>query len=119
MAHAASRAGAAGEKQGKWDKFLFEQMAYFMNRLKTTKEGNGSMLDNTAILYGTSNSKTHNNTNYPLMIAGGKNLGFKQGQSLVYGKDVPMSNLLLTIQNKIIEPRKSFSDSKKELAELS
>ena len=118
MAHAASRNPKAGEKQGKWDKFLFEQMAYFFNQLKTVREGNGTLLDNTVILYGTSNSKTHQNINYPLLLAGGRKLGIKQGQSLSYSAKVPMSNLLLTVQNKLIKPRDSFSDSNGELKEL-
>ena len=118
MAHSASRNAKSGEQQGKWDKFLFEQMAYFFNKLKNIREGNGTLLDNTIILYGTSNSKTHNNNNYPLLVAGGNKLGMKHGQSLSYKSDVPMSNLLLSIQNKLIKPRESFSDSKSELKEI-
>ena len=118
IAHSSAAHKASGANQGKWDKFLFDQMAYFVKRLKDIKEGDQSLLDSTVILYGTSNSRTHVNTKYPLMLAGGKKLGIKQGQSLTYDANVPMSNLLLTIQNKIIKPTKQFSDSKEELKEL-
>ena len=117
VAHGAGKPGGA-EAQGKWNQFLFEQMAYFMKRLKETKEGNTSLLDRTAILFGSSNSKTHNNTNYPLMLAGGNDLGLKMGQSLNYGADVPMNNLLYTVMNRITPGHQSFGDSTSELSEL-
>ena len=117
IAHGAGKAGGA-EKQGKWNQFLFEELAYFMKRLKESKEGNSNLLDRTAILFGSSNSKTHNNTNYPLMLAGGNGLGIKTGQSLSYGADVPMNNLLLTVLNKVTPGHKSFGDSTGELSEI-
>ena len=75
------------------------------------KEGNGSVLDNTCILYGSSNSKTHNNTNYPLIMAGGKNMGYQHGQYLRFGNDVPLANLFVTIQKSVGVKSESFADS--------
>ena len=70
------------------------------------------MLDNTLVLFGCSNSKTHVNRNYPLMLAGGRNLGIKQGQFLeMESSGVPMSNLLLTCLQQLDDPAESFSDS--------
>ena len=118
VAHGANKPGGA-EKQGAWNRFLLEQYATFLDKLSNTREGNGSLLDNTVLLFGTSNSKTHVNTNYPLILAGGKNMGFQHGQSLKYDQHIPMNNLLLSIANKVTKPMISFGDSTGELTELS
>ena len=62
---------------GKWDKFMTEQLTYFLQRLKSTQEGDGTLLDRTMVLHGCSNSTTHNNNNYPLIFAGGNKLGLQ------------------------------------------
>ena len=70
------------------------------------------MLDNTVVLYGSSNSQTHVNTNYPLMLAGGEKLGLKQGAYHDFGENAqPLSNLYLTLLNALDVPTKQFSDS--------
>lgn len=113
LAHNAAGTGVkAMEKLGTFDKFQADLLAKFLQRLADTPEGNGSMLDNTLVLFGCSNSKTHVNRNYPLMLAGGRNLGIKQGQFLeMESSGVPMSNLLLTCLQQLDVPAESFSDS--------
>ena len=70
------------------------------------------MLDNTLVFYGTSNSKTHVNRDYPLLVAGGKNLGLKQGQYHdLQSAGIPLSNLYLTFLNCLDVPVTKFSDS--------
>jgi hypothetical protein len=108
IAHGAGKSKGA-EFQGKWNQFLFEHLAYFMKRLKDTKEGGTSLLDRTTLVFGSSNSKTH---------AGGKELGFKHGQTVSYSSSVPMNNLLLTMLNRVTPGHKSFGDSTGELSEL-
>ena len=79
------------------------------------------MLDNTMVLCGTSNSRTHNNHNYPLVLAGGANMGLKHDQYLTYndnGEDTPMSNLLFTMLNRMGVSDTGFSDSTGDLSEL-
>ena len=81
------------------------------------------MLDNTMVLMGTSNSRTHNNHNYPLVFAGGANLGFKHGQYHIFNegdddKDKPMSNLLFTMLNRMSVADHGFNDSTGDLSEL-
>ena len=56
------------------------------------KDGNGTLLDNTTVLYGGSNSNTHNNLNYPLILADGKNSGIKHGEHHRFEKTAPLSN---------------------------
>ena len=113
LAHQAAGTGVkAMEKLGTFDKFQADLLAKFLHRLADTPEGNGSMLDNTLVLFGCSNSKTHVNRNYPLMLAGGRNLGIKQGQfHEMESSGVPMSNLLLTCLQQLDVPAESFSDS--------
>ena len=83
--------------------------------MKSTTEGGSNLLDSTVVLYGTSNSNTHNNNNCPMLTAGGKDLGIKHGQHLKLKSDVPMSNLLLTLLHSIDVPVETFADSTGEL----
>ncbi|MCP4171808.1 MAG: DUF1552 domain-containing protein [Fuerstiella sp.] len=99
------------EKLGRWDQFMAQQLAYFLDRMSAAKEQNGSVLDNTVILYGSSNSTTHNNTNYPLVLAGGRNLGLWHGQYLKLDQTTPLSNLMLTMLHCVGAERESFADS--------
>lgn len=95
--------------------------------------GHGSMLDNTLILFGSASSAFHLSRNYPLVLTGGKNMGFKHGQYLDYARDhafggswdggrepwqrefsredVPLSNLLLTMLQRLGIEADSFADS--------
>ena len=75
-------------------------------------------MDNTCLLYGSSNSKTHNNTNYPLVLAGGRDMGYRHGQYLKFENDVPLSNLFVTIQKRMGAKANSFADSTGEMKEV-
>ena len=112
LAHNAVQGGAHLPKLGKYDKFQADLLAEFITKLANTPEGEGTMLDNTVVLYGSSNSQTHVNTNYPLMLVGGEKLGLKQGAFHDFGKKAPpLSNLYLTLTNALDVPAKQFSDS--------
>lgn len=120
LAHSAGKPGGF-PRQGRWNQCLIENLARFLQRLAETPEGDGNMLDNTLILLGTSNSRTHNNHNDPLVFAGGRNMGIEHGQYLTYnrdGNDAPMSNLLFTILNRMGVAETGFSDSTGDLSEL-
>lgn len=117
LAHGWNKKGGA-EALGKWDRFLAEQFAYFVSRLKNSPEGDATLLDHTVLLYGSSNSRTHNNTNYPLVLAGGKGLGFKHGQFLKFGEDTPFANVHATVLNRMGVPTESFADSTGEMTRL-
>ena len=91
----------AEDKEGqlafaKYDLFLSEQLAYFMNRLVEYKDNDGSLLDNTIVLFGSGASTTHNPTNLPTLIAGGANMGLKHGAHW-RKPNTPMSNVYLSI----------------------
>ncbi len=103
---------------GKWDKFMTEQLTYFLQRLKSTQEGDGTLLDRTMVLHGCSNSITHNNNNYPLIFAGGNKLGLEHNHYVKVGSDVPMSNLFVTMLEKMGVEAPVFADSTGELTPI-
>ena len=117
LAHGAGK-GVGAQNKGKWDLYQTQCLAYLIKRLGEMKEGNGTVLDNTCLLYGSSNSKTHNNTNYPLVLAGGRDMGYRHGQYLKFENDVPLSNLFVTIQKRMGAKANSFADSTGEMKEV-
>jgi len=106
------------EKLGRWDRFMAEQFAYFLTQLDSAKEENGSVLDHSVVLYGSSNSTTHDNNNYPLVLAGGGELGLKHGQFLNFSDKIPMSNLLLTMLNRVGCHPETFADNTSDITEI-
>ena len=119
LAHNAVQGGVKVDNLGKYDKFQGDLLAEFITKLANTPEGEGTMLDNTVVLYGSSNSETHVNSNYPLMLAGGEKLGLKHGALHDFGKKAPpLSNLYLTLTNALDVPVKQFSDSSGTIPEI-
>ena len=101
------------------DKFEADLLAEFITKLADTPEGEGTMLDNTVVLYGSSNSQTHVNSNYPLMLVGGEKRGLQHGALHDFGKKAPpLSNLYLTLTNALDVPAKQFSDSSGTIPEI-
>ena len=102
---------------GRLDRWYAEQFSYFINKMKKTKDIHGSLLDNTLILYGSSQSTNHNARNCPLILAGGSNLGVKHGVfKKFHEKDERLSNLFVSMLNKIDIKTESFSDSTGKLS---
>ncbi|GAA3578183.1 DUF1552 domain-containing protein [Snuella lapsa] len=100
------------EEWGRYDQWLTKQLAYFINKMKNTTDEHGSLLDNTLILYGSACSSTHNARNYPLVLAGGTNLGVKHGSYTKFEeKHTVMSNLFVSMLNKVDVPTEQFADS--------
>jgi len=106
------------ENLGKWDRFMAEQLGYFLGRLNSVQEGDSSLLDKTIVFYGSSNSQTHNNSNYPLILAGGGDMGFEHGQFRKYSNDVPLSNLFVTILQRMGIQSEAFADSTGGLSDV-
>ena len=97
---------------------MAEQLTYFLDRLASAEEASGTVLDNSVVLYGSSNSETHNNNNYPLILAGGGKLGLQHGHYRRFGSEIPMSNLFVTMLNTLGVESKAFADSTGELTEV-
>lgn len=105
----------AGDKNGqlafaKYDLFLSEQIAGFLRRLTEYRDRDGTVLDNTIVLYGSGASTTHTPKNLPTLVAGGGNMGLRHGQYW-RGNDARMSNMYLGILRSLGIPADSFADS--------
>ena len=98
--------------------FLNEMHSDFIRKLDAIQEGNGTLLDNTLCFYGCATSKTHKAVNYPIILSGGGNLGFRHGSHLHYSDDVPLSNLFLTFANQLGRPAEKFADSTADITEV-
>ncbi|MDG2385050.1 MAG: DUF1552 domain-containing protein [Pirellulaceae bacterium] len=91
----------------------------FLSSLKSANEGGQSLLDRTSVLYGSnlSNANRHDNTNLPLLLAGG---GFQHGQHLVFDEqnNMPLSNLFVGMLNQLGIQTESFGSSTGEMPGL-
>ena len=90
-----------------------EQYAYLLNKLKSFKEGDSTVLDNSMILFGSGlrDGNRHSPHNLPLVLGGRAGGRIKTGQHLVYDKDTPLSNLYCSILDAFGAPVESFADS--------
>ena len=92
--------------------------ANFVKKLDGIQEGDGTLLDNTLCFYGCATSKTHQAVNYPIILSGGRNMGFRHGSHLSYPDRVPLSNLFVTIGNQLAGPTERFADSTADVTEV-
>ena len=76
-----------------------KMLAYYLGKLRDTKDGSSNLLDNSMILYGAglSDANLHLYTSLSLVLAAGKNTGIKGGMHVKYPNRTPMTNLLLTM----------------------
>ncbi len=98
-----------------------EQLAYFLEKLKATPDGEGSLLDHITIVYGCgiSDSNDHLHTNLPILVLGGGAGNLKGGRHVRVAEDTPLTNLHLTLLGKLGVPMESLGDSTGALAQLS
>lgn len=100
-------------RMAKINAFHVSLFSEYLQKLKNTKEGNGSLLDNMLILYGSGigNPNVHDHTNLPIMVAGGAADGMKGNRHLRYDNPTPLANLHLTLLDKAGVKIDSFGDS--------
>ena len=120
---------------GTYCRFLSEELGHFLARLKATPEpgGEGSLLDNTLVLFGSASSAFHLSRNYPLILAGGKSMGLQHGQYLDHAgagafrgawdggrepwqqeftqEDLPLANLFVAMLQRLGVDTETFADS--------
>ena len=94
--------------------------AYFLEKLKATPEGEGTLLDNALYLYGSGmgNPDVHDHTNLPILVAGGAAGKVKGGRHIEYAEPTPLANLHLTLLDKVGVRLDSFGDSQGRVDEL-
>jgi hypothetical protein len=107
-------------RMAKINAFHVSLFAEFLQKLKATPEGNGTLLDHSLYLYGSGigNPNVHDHTNLPILLAGGAVTGMKGGRHLKYSKPTPLANLHLTLLDKAGVHLDSFADSRGKLDEL-
>lgn len=130
------------ENFGTYCRFLSEEFGRFAAKLKATPEPGqeGDMLDNSMLLFGSASSAFHLSRNYPLLLAGGKNMGLMHGQYLNYAgsnpqggpwsggrepwqkeishEDIPLSNLYVTMLQRLGIETNRFADSTGAIADV-
>lgn len=88
-------------------------MTGFLERLSATLDGDGNLLDHALVLYGSgmSNSNQHDHTPLPILLAGGASGRLTGGRHIRAGQGTPLSNLLVSMLDKLGVPAESFGDS--------
>jgi hypothetical protein len=112
------------EKCTKIQTYHLTLFAEYLEKLQSTPDGDGSLLDHVILLYGAgiSNSDRHTHGPLPTLVLGGGAGTIKGGRHLVYPDDTPLANLHVTLLNKMGVPAEKIGDSTgqfKELSELS
>ena len=107
-------------KVAKINAFHVSLFAGFLEKLKATQDGDGSLLDHSLYLYGSGmgNPNVHDHTNLPILVAGGAACGVRGGQHIRYAEPTPLSNLHLTLLDKVGIHLESFQDSRGKVDEL-
>ena len=79
------------------------QLAYLLGKLKSVREGSGTLLDHCLIAYGSalSDGGAHSNTNLPILLAGNAGGTVKTGRHIRYAKDTPLNNLWLSMLERV------------------
>ena len=95
--------------------------AYYLDKLRSTPDGDGTLLDQMMILYGSgmSNSNLHNTQNLPLLVAGGGAGQLRGGRHIRYAAETPLTNLYLTLLDRMGVPVEQIGDSTGKLPNLS
>jgi len=85
------------------NKYHVEMLAYFLDKLKSTPDGDGNLLDHSMVLYGSSmsNGNQHDHDPLPIVLAGGASGQLNGGRHMTYAPHTPMSNLLLSMLDKL------------------
>ena len=108
-------------KLAKIDAYKLSLFAYFLEKLRSTPDGDGSLLDHSMIVYGAgmSDGNGHVPTNLPILLLGGGAGQLKGGRHIRYAPGTPLANLHVTLLGKLGVPIEKIGDSNGELADLS
>ena len=101
--------------------YHIQLFSYFVDKLKSTPDGDGSLLDHIMILYGSGlgNSDLHLHYDLGTLLVGGGTGQIRGGRHIRYAKDTPLMNLHLTLLNKLGIPEERIGDSTGTFKELS
>jgi hypothetical protein len=121
--HPTSHHGGDPEKLAKLAKintFHMTLFSDFLQKLKATPDGDGSLLDHTVYVYGSGmgNSSLHDHEKLPMLVAGGAASGLKGNRHIRYEKGMDLANLHLTLLDRVGVHLDSFGDSTGEIQQL-
>jgi hypothetical protein len=108
------------DQKRKIDRFHVEQLAYMINKMRSIKEGNGTLLDNCMIVYGAgiSDGDRHNHDDLPILFAGKAGGRIQTGRHMRYEKNTPMNNLFLSMLDRVGVDVETLGDSTGKLQGL-
>jgi hypothetical protein len=100
------------EKVARINEFHVQQFSYFLDKLKVAADGDGRLLDHTAVVYGASigDPNVHDHNNLPTLVAGAKGL-VRGGRHVRSPKDTPVTNLHLALLDYLGVPLDRLGDS--------
>ncbi len=108
------------QKIAKINNFHATQFAYFLQKLKSIPEGEGTLLDNCMIVYGggISDGNAHNHDNLPILLAGRGGGTLRPGRHVRFDRETPMTNLYLSMLDRLGVPAERVGDSTGKLEQI-
>jgi len=97
-----------------------EQVAYFLEKLKSISEGDGNMLDNSMVMFGSGlkDGNRHAEENLPVILAGRGGGLIKPGRQLIFEENTPLANLYQTMAKIMGVNEEGFADGTGILPEI-
>ncbi len=107
-------------RMAKINEYHVSLFAYMVEKLKSTPDGEGTLLDHSMYLYGSGmgDPNLHDHINLPILVAGGGAGRMQGGRHVRYGERTPLANLHLTLLEKVGVRMESFADSRGKVEEL-
>jgi len=108
------------QKIAKINRFHATQFAYFLEKLKSAREGEGTLLDNCMIVYGGAigDGNRHNHDNLPILLAGRGAGKLQPGRHVRYDREIPMTNLYLAMLERMGVAAERVGDSTGKLENI-
>jgi hypothetical protein len=109
------------EQYKRINRWHVEQFAYLLGKMKAIREGEGTLLDNSMVLFGSSLSdgNRHDPNNLPILLGGRAGGALRTGCHIASPKNTPLCNLYVSMLERMDLPVRSFGDSSGPLAGLS
>lgn len=108
------------EKLARINRYHIELFGYFLQKMDSIQDGDGTLLDHSMIVYGSaiSDGNQHSHNNLPALLAGGGSGCLKPGRHIVYKPETPMANLYLTLLDRVGVKPEAIGDSTGKLEHL-
>lgn len=95
------------------DAFYIKQLGYFLDKMKSVKENGSTLLDNSMVVYGSAicDGDRHNHDQLPVIVAGRARGTFSPGRHIALSNETPMTNLYLSMLDRLGVPAERIGDS--------